>query len=200
MNKRLLSLAVAGAMVLGLAGVASAGIPDEGQSSAASAGGTVLITPASTGGSIADAGATINVTVLDAGGLPVPNFPFQDIWLGHNGNNAIALCQGGSTADLNTNAAGFTTIGGVIGGGGFSLTTQVYINGTPLTQAPLNVALNSPDIILTGDSFLVVEIADFGAFGQDFGSTAFRSDLVFDGVVDLADFSRFGQSYFQQCP
>ena len=196
MNKRLLSLAVAGAMVLGLAGVASAGIPDENQSSAASAGGTVLITPASTGGSIADAGATITLTVLDAGGLPVPNFPFQDMWLGHNGDNAIALCQGGSTADLNTNAAGVTTISGVIGGGGYSLTTQVYINGTPLTQAPLAVALNSPDI--NGD--LIVEIADFSAFGTDFGTTAFRSDLVFDGVVDLADFSRFGQTYFQQCP
>jgi len=196
MNKRLLSLAVAGAMVLGMAGFASAGIPDENTSSAVSAGGTVLITPASTGGSIADAGATVTVTVQDAGGLPVPNFPFQDIWLGHNGDNAIALCQGGSTADVNTNAAGVTTISGVIGGGGFSLTTQVYINGTPLTQAPIAVALNSPDI--TGD--LVVEIADFSAFGQDFGTTAFRSDLVFDGTVDLADFSRFGQTYFQQCP
>jgi hypothetical protein len=196
MNKRLLSLAVAGAMVLGLAGVASAGIPDENNSSAVSAGGTVLITPASTGGSIADAGATITVTILDAGGLPVPNFPFQDVYLSHNGDNAVALCQGGSAADANTNAQGVTTIGGVIGGGGFSLTTQVYINGTPLAQAPLAVAVNSPDI--TGD--LVVEIADFSGFGQDFGTTAFRSDFVFDGVVDLADFSRFGQSYFQQCP
>ena len=196
MNKRLLSLAVAGAMVLGMAGVASAGIPDENLSSAASAGGTVMITPASTGGSIADAGATITVTVLDAGGLPVPNFPFQDMWLGHNGDNAIALCQGGSTADLNTNALGVTTISGVIGGGGYSLTTQVYINGTPLTQAPLNVALYSPDI--TGD--LIVELPDFSAFGVAFGGTEFKADLVFDGVIDLADFSRFGQSYFQQCP
>ena len=196
MNKRLLSLAVAGAMLLGLTGVATAGIPDETQSTASSAGGVVLITPAGTGGSIADAGAMVTVTVLDAGGLPVPNFPFQDIWLGHPGDNSIALCQGGSTADLNTNASGVTTIGGVISGGGFSNTTQVYINGTPLAQAPLGVALNSPDI--NGD--LVVNLNDFSAFGADYNTAAFRSDIVFNGAVDLADFSRFGQTYFEQCP
>ena len=200
MNKRLLSLAVAGAMLLGLTGVASAGIPSEVTSSAASAGGVVMITPASNGGAIGDAGATVTVTVLDAGGAPVPNFPFQDIWLGHNGDNAIALCQGGSTADLNTNAAGVTTISGLIGGGGWSLTTQVYINGTPLDDPALPVALNSPDIILTGTSYLVVDAADFSAFGQDYQTTAFRSDIVNDGLVDVADFSRFGQLFGEVCP
>jgi hypothetical protein len=196
MNKRLLSLAVAGAMVLGLTGVAAAGIPDEAQSTASSAGGVVLITPAGTGGSIADEGATITVTLLDQGGLPVPNFPFQDIYLGHPGDNSIVLCQGGSTADLNTNASGVTTISGVISGGGFSTTTQVYVNGTPLTQAPLAVGLNSPDI--NGD--LGVTLNDFSAFGVDFGGSAFRSDYVFDGVVNLADFSSFGQRFGETCP
>jgi ABC-type Fe3+-hydroxamate transport system substrate-binding protein len=199
MNKRLLSLAVAGAMLLGLTGVASAGIPDETVSTASSAGGVVLITPEGTGGSIADAGATITVTVLDAGGLPVPNFPFQDIWLSHPGDNSIALCQGGSTADFNTNALGVTTISGVISGGGWSTTTQVYINGTPLSgpnNPPLTVGLNSPDI--NGD--LIVNLNDFSAFGNDYDTNAFRSDLVFNGLVNLADFSRFGQTYFEQCP
>jgi hypothetical protein len=198
MNKRLLSLAVAGTMLLGLTGVASAGIPSEVESSAVSAGGTVLITPAGTGGSIANAGATVTVTVLDAGLLPVPNFPFQDIWLGNDGvsGDNIALCQGGSTADANTNASGITTIGGVISGGGYGTSTQVYINGTPLAQAPLAVALNSPDI--NGD--LVVNLNDFSAFGVDFSTGEFRSDFVFNGVVDLADFSRFGQTFGETCP
>jgi hypothetical protein len=196
MNKRLLSLAVAGSLLLGLTGVASAGIPDEVQSSAVSAGGVVLITPAGTGGTLAAAGATITVTVLDAGGLPVANFPFQDIYLGHPGDNSIKLCQGGSTASANTNAAGVTTIAGVISGGGYSTTTQVYINGTPLAQAPLAVGLNSPDI--TGD--LQVTLPDFSAFGTDYNTNAFRSDLVYDGVVSLPDFSRFGQTYFESCP
>ena len=196
MNKRLLSLAVAGAMVLGLAGVASAGIPDETLSTAATAGGTVLITPASTGGSIADAGATVTVTLLDAGGLPVPNFPFQDIWVGHPGANEIALCQGGSVAAANTNASGVTTITGVVSGGGWATTSQVYINGTPLAQAPLAVGMNSPDI--NGD--LNVNLNDFSAFGVDFNTAAFRSDYVFNGLVDLADYSRFGQTFGETCP
>ena len=196
MNKRLLSLAVAGSMLLGLAGVAAAGIPDDVTSTASSAGGTVLITPGSTGGTIAAAGATITVTVLDAGSLPVANFPAQDIYLDDSGDFAIALCQGGSTADANTDALGVTTISGVVGGGGFTLLTQVYISGTPLAGAPLNVALNSPDV----NGSLVVDLVDFAAFGNDFGTTAFRSDFVFDGVVDLSDFSRFGQAFGETCP
>ena len=44
MNKRLLSLAVAGTMLLGLAGFATAGVPDDVNSTASSASGTILIT------------------------------------------------------------------------------------------------------------------------------------------------------------
>lgn len=196
MNKRLLSLAVAGAMVLGLAGVASAGIPDETQSTATSAGGVVLITPASTGGAIADAGATITVTVLDAGGFPVANYPFQDIYVDDPGNGSIVLCQGGSVADADTDNNGVTTISGIIGGGGQNQTTQVYINGTPLAGTPLAVGFNSPDIVAD----LSVDISDFSSFGLDFGTTAFQSDLVYDNSVDIADFSVFGLSFGQTCP
>jgi hypothetical protein len=195
MNKRLLSLAVIGSMLL-MAGAASAGIPDEVQSTASSAGGTVMITPSGAGGTLAAAGATVTVTLLDASMLPVPNYPFQDIWLDDTGDFAIALCQGGSTADANTNASGVTTIGGVISGGGFTQTTQVWVAGTPLSGAALTVALNSPDI--NGD--LAVDIVDFGTFGTDFGSTLFRSDFVFDGSVDIADFGTFGVSFGQVCP
>lgn len=195
MNKRLLSLAVVGSMLL-MAGVASAGIPDEVESTASSAGGVVMITPSGAGGSLAAAGATVTVTVLDAGMLPVQNYPFQDIWLDDTGDLAIALCQGGSTADANTNASGVTTIGGVISGGGFTQNTQVWIAGTPLAGTPLTVALNSPDI--SGD--LVVDIVDFGTFGGDFGTTQFRSDFVFNGSVDISDFATFGVSFGQTCP
>lgn len=197
MNKRLLSLAVAGAMVLGLTGVASAGIPDETQSTASSAGGVVMITPAGTGGSIADAGATITVTVLDAGMLPVANYPFQDIYVDDPGNGAIYLCQGGSTADFDTNNNGVTTISGIISGGGWSTTTQVYISGTPLAGPDLALGFNSPD---NSGGDLSVDIGDFSAFGIDFGGVAFRSDLVYSGAVDIADFSVFGLSFGQTCP
>jgi hypothetical protein len=192
MNKRLLSLAVAGSMLLGLAGVASAGIPDEVQSTATSAGGTVMITPEGQGGSLAAAGATINVVVRDQGGIPIPNYPFQDVWVGHPGDNSIALCQGGSTADNNTDAAGATTISGVVSGGGYSSTTKVYINGTPLAGAALTISMNSPDI--TGD--LKVDLFDFNIFGADFGGAEFRSDYAAPyGIVNLGDFAAFGQSF-----
>jgi hypothetical protein len=198
MNKRLLSLAVAGAMVLGLAGMASAGIPDETNSTASSAGGVVLITPASTGGSIADAGATITVTVLDASSAPVANYPFQDIYVDEavGSPTSVVLCQGGSVADADTDNSGVTTISGIIGGGGQCTETQVYINGTPLAGPNLTLGFNSPDIVPN----LVVELPDFSAFGLDFGSTAFRSDLVYDGSVDIADFSAFGLTFGQTCP
>ncbi|RKZ13207.1 hypothetical protein DRQ53_11545 [bacterium] len=197
MNKRLLSLAVIGSMLL-MAGVASAGIPDDTTSTASSAGGVVMITPSGAGASLASAGATVTVTVLDVGSLPVANYPFQDIWLDDTGDAAISLCQGGSAADANTNASGVTTIGGVISGGGFTQNTQVWIAGTPLAAAMTGTspALNSPDI----DGSLGVDIVDFGTFGADFGSTQFRSDLVFDGVVDISDFGTFGTSFGQVCP
>lgn len=198
MNKRLLSLAVAGAMVLGLAGIASAGIPDEGNSTAAGPGSPVvaLITPASTGNSIASVGGTITVTVLDFANGPVVNYPFSDIIVDDDGDNSIALCQGGSTADANTNAQGITTISGLIGGGGFTTQTNVWIAGTKLTGTALDLGFNSPDN--TGD--LVVDIADFSNFGLDFNTAAFRSDLVFDGIVDIADFSKFGLTFNESCP
>lgn len=197
MNKRLLSLAVAGSMLLGLTGVAYAGIPDEVESTASSAGGQVMITPEGQGGSLADAGATIDVVVRDQAGVPIPNYPLQDVWVGHPGLNEISLCQGGSSADFNTNALGETTISGVVSGGGYAQQTQVYINGTPLAGALLPVAMNSPDI----DGSLTVNLADFSAFGVDYGTAAFRSDYAAPfGVVNLADFAAFGQSYGEACP
>jgi hypothetical protein len=184
-------------MLLGLTGVAAAGIPDEVQSTATSAGGQVMITPEGAGGSLAAAGATINVVVRDQSGIPIPNYPAQDIWVSHPGDNSIALCQGGSIADLNTDAAGATTISGIVSGGGFSTTTQVYINGTPLAGAALTVAMNSPDI----DGNLNVNLFDFNIFGADYGGTEFRSDFASPfGTVNLADFAAFGQSYGEVCP
>jgi hypothetical protein len=152
---------------------------------------------------LADAGATITVVVRDQSGIPIPNYPFQDVWVGHPGDNSIALCQGGSTADNNTDAAGATTISGVVSGGGYSSTTKVYINGTPLAGAALTISMNSPDI--TGD--LAVNTLDFGTFGTDFGFTDpdpsynFRSDYVFDSKVDLLDFGLFGEAFQNEaCP
>jgi hypothetical protein len=183
--------------------VASAGVPDETKCTASAAAATVLITPSGQGFSLASQGATVIVTVLDSNSDPVAGFPFQDIYLDALVGAEIALCNGGSVADANTTGQGITTISGLIYGGGFTSTTNVYVSGSGIAGLGLPVRLNSPDI--TGD--LAVNTLDFGTFGTDFGFTDpdpsynFRSDYVFDSKVDLLDFGLFGEAFQNEaCP
>jgi hypothetical protein len=201
-NKRLLSLAVAGAMLLGLSGLAAAGIPDDTFSSAESAGGTILVTPGGLGNTLASQGATITVIVKDVNDVAISAYPFQDIWVDDIGNGDISLCQGGSVADANTDAAGSTTISGAIAGGGWTQSgLQVYLAGTPViggsTSGILAIEVNSCDI--GGD--LVVNLVDIGDFATDFGGAyAFRSDFQADGVINLADVGELGIHNGEVCP
>lgn len=198
MSKRLLSLAVAGSMLLGLAGLASAGVPDAGLSSSSSAGsGTLLITPAGTGKTLGGIGCTVTVTVRDATGTPIAGYPFQDVFLDDAGTSEISLCQGGSTADFNTNASGVTTMSGGIAGGGWTQNgLQVHLAGVAIGVAlPINA--NSCDI--NGD--LVVNLGDVGDFATDFsGAYNFRSDFQFDGVVNLGDIGELSIHNGETCP
>lgn len=198
MSKRLLSLAIAGSMLLGLAGLASAGVPDPGLSTSSAAGsGTLLITPAGNGNTLGSIGAVVTVTVVDGTGTPIAGYPFQDIYLDDAGTAEIALCQGGSVADFNTNAAGVTTISGGISGGGFTQAgLQVYLAGVAIGAAlPINA--NSPDI--NGD--LVVNLADIGSFAADFtGAYAFRSDFDANGEINLGDLGVLASNNNQSCP
>ena len=159
---------------------------------------TALISPAGLAPSLADQGIIIEVEILDCGEIPIVNFPFQDIWVSDPGTGELALCQGGSMADANTDANGYTTISGVVFGGGYTEGgTLVYVNGEPALDAgPMPLNFVSPD--LDGDR--IVDITDFSIFGLDFGSTAMRSDFVPDGIVDLADFSTFGVNFHSNCP
>jgi hypothetical protein len=197
-KKRLLSLAVAGSMLLGLTGLSMAGIPDDVNSTASSAGGTVLITPAGLGNTLASVGATISVNVRDANNDPIAGYPFQDIWADDIGNGDIALCQGGSTAAGNTDSNGDTTISGVIAGGGFTQAgMQVYLAGQPLAGPVLPINANSCDI--NGD--LIVNLNDIGTFAIDFnGAYNFRSDFVADGILNLADVGALAIHNGEVCP
>ena len=197
-NKRLLSLAAASIMLLGLASLASAGIPDDTNSTATSASGAVLVTPAGTGTPLSNAGLTISVNVRDSNDDPIAGYPFQDIWADDVGNGDIALCQGGSVADGNTNASGDATISGAFAAGGSTQAgLQVYLAGTPLAGAALGIDLTSCDI--TGD--LKVDLAVIGEFGTDFsGAYNFRSDFTVDGTVNLADVGELGIHNGEVCP
>ena len=200
MNKRLLSLAVAGSMLLGLTSLAMAGIPDPVLSTASSASGTLLITPAGAGEILGDKGLTISVNVKDANGDDIAGYPFQDMWVDGASPADIALCQGGSVADGNTNATGDATISGAISGGGWTQGgLQVYLAGVALAGPALTINVNSPDI--TRD--LVVDLGDIGDFADDFinvNPNEFRSDFVFDGVLDLADIGEFAIHNGESCP
>lgn len=199
-NKRLLSLAVAGSMLLGLTSLAMAGIPDPVLSTASSASGTLLITPAGAGEVLGDKGLTISVNVKDANGDDIVGYPFQDVWVDSAAPADIALCQGGSVADGNTNATGDTTISGAIAGGGWTQGgLQVYLAGVALAGNALTINVNSPDI--TRD--LVVDLGDIGDFADDFinvNPNEFRSDFVFDNVLDLADIGEFAIHNGESCP
>jgi hypothetical protein len=186
-----------------------AGIPDAGYSTITAAGGSVMINPDGSGESLSSKGLTIDIALRDGNNLPIANFPFQDFWLSDNGvvvvdNGAtsplINLCQGGSVADADTDAAGLTTMSGVISGGGWTLGgTSVYVSGTAIAGGDgpdLGIDINSPDN--NGDR--LVDLIDIGNFASDLLSYRYRSDLVFSGVIDLSDVGRFAANIGKVCP
>ena len=72
--------------------------------------------------------------------------------------------------------------------GGISI--EVIAQGIPINDIDI-LECKSMDYDLDGD----VDLADFILFGQDWGSTEWRSDFDWDGDVDLSDFIFFGQHW-----
>lgn len=197
-NRRLLSLATAAIGVLACAGFASAGIPAVANCTATSAGGTLYICPAGDAESLGSVGAGVAITVRDANSVPIANFPFQDIWLRSATAGQINLCQGGLTADANTNAAGQTNMTGVPSGGGCTQgPMQVVLSGVALPVSQnLNIRMNSPDI--TGD--LNTNLADVGPFSAALnGAYSFCADYFDNGVINLADVGIFSTHLGHTC-
>lgn len=197
MKKALLSLAIAGSMIL-MSGLAIAGVPSETLSSASAAAGCISITPAGTGATLASKGLTVSVTVLDGNGDPIDAYPFSDVWFDDDGTDDISLCQGGSVADANTDASGNTTISGAIAGGGATQAgMNVYLAGVKLSGPAIAIDVNSPDL----NKDLIVNLQDLSLFSADFNSGAdpFRSDFSCDGEVNLVDLGQFAAANGQDC-
>ena len=161
--------------------------------------GVAVISPAGTAPTLDAQGLTIYLQVFDCSEIPLPNYPFQDIWVSDPGTGEVSMCQGGSVADANTDAEGRTTIGGAISGGGYTTGgTQVYISGMPVGPAP-SIPLNF--ISADYDRNLVVDLVDFVTFAADFGQSGIvRSDFDLSGTIDLADFASFGSHFGDNCP
>jgi hypothetical protein len=208
-----MSLAVASLMVLGMTGLAMAGIPDPNNSTASSPSGCVEIAMDGNGKSLAAAGLTVSVTVVDLNGDPVVGYPFQDVWLGDNtGGTQIQLCNGGSFATGNTNAAGFTTITGSIAGGGTTTSgMQVYLAGVPLNGPALLLDASSPDLIdAAGNpgSDLIVGNLDLTAVPGGFANLFLNGvydvvgDFNCDTVENILEVTRFAELFLNNvtCP
>ena len=201
-------------LVMSVATIAAAGVPDLLLSTASTAAppgvtpvlynlpnglGSTFAQARTTGGVV---NATITLTVLDGGGVPVANFPASSMWLQKEvvaGTGNFVACTSGTIADANTDASGVTTWTLPLRAGGWSISkTLVYIDGAPLTSnAGLVLQHNSAD--LNGDG--TANLSDIPLFASDFyGPYAFRSDLQFDGVVNLSDIPRLAAGVGAVCP
>jgi hypothetical protein len=177
--------------------VARTGVPDYELSTAVSNGGSIYICPAGDGQTLAGAGATITVTLLDASGLPIANYPLEDVWVESLEPGALVFCPGGNLADANTDVSGVTTFSGTLAGGGCTREgLVVYVAGAALVGPPLEIEVNSPDI--TGD--LVVDHCDKILFSEAFlGAYSFCADYTHDGMVNIADMADFAAHFCSVC-
>lgn len=225
LNQRLLSLVLAAGLILGMTSLAMAGVPDAGNSQVefiyngpygagdlittsepglAGCNRGVTIYPDGTGPSLVQRQCDMVLWVRDANTLPIPGYPAQDIWTDDAGDASIALCQGGSVADADTDNDGRTTISGVVSGGGTNPNGMaVYVSGVALTLLSdgtggiaMDFWVNSPDI--NGD--LSIDLSDISLFTVDLSTYNYRSDYNWDGLVDLSDISLFANAIDTFCP
>ena len=105
---------------------------------ASSATGTLLCAPDGSGWTLASRGLTVDVTVFITPGDPVAAYPFQDVTLsGLDPQVGVRICDGGSSADGNTDRNGQTTISGRLWAGGNSQGMRLYLAGQASTGPPL---------------------------------------------------------------
>jgi hypothetical protein len=198
-----------GIMVMSLASLAWAGVPDLTLSSAeidpAADGASVFIIPNGQGaafdeavlpdGSIVD--ATITLTLVDGDANPIFGYPFEDMWIETTGGS-FAPCAGNATADASTDEMGMTEwqLPLTAGGSSFNENVLVYVAGTALTGSGINLTFNSPD--MNGD--LNINLSDIGLFTPMIGSDTYEGDFNYDGTVNLSDIGLFTPAIGTSCP
>ncbi|MCP4574335.1 MAG: hypothetical protein GY838_18420 [bacterium] len=208
---------VACALIVGAASLATAGIPDLTNSAASRAytgpetlslfstpdgGGRAFAECFVVNGGSAVQDGTIALVVNDGLGVPIENFPAEDMWIAAGGTPGLVACAGNLISNFNTNAAGETEWQNALFAGGFSTeVTRVYINGDELTTAGyagLAINHNSPDINADG----VVNLSDSGFFATDLfvGPYNYRSDFNADGSLNLSDAGFLGTNIGSACP
>lgn len=189
-----------GALVLSVASLALANVPDLSLSiasmDAGAAGASIFVLPNGNGVGFDDAfaagggsvDATITLSLVDTNGDPIFGYPFEDMWLATSGGG-LAACDGGTAADASTDINGETTWSNPLAAGGSSdgETAQVVIAGTALAGAGLDITFNSAD--MNGD--LTVNLSDIALFTSKLSAYDYSADFNNDGVINLSDIARF---------
>jgi len=197
-----------GALVLSVASLAWADVPDLNNSTATidptAANASIFVLPNGAGTGFdeafgaggAEVDATITLMLVDTQGDPIFGYPFEDLWLETSGFS-LAYCEGGSAADGSTDINGEATWSNPLAAGGNTLgeTTQVYVAGAPLAGAGVPLTFNSAD--MNGD--LLVNLSDIASFTPMLNSYSYSGDFNNDGVINLSDIARFTQGYGTGC-
>jgi hypothetical protein len=137
----------------------------------------------------------IAVTLRTADGVPIANYPFEDIWL-DTVDDGLVACNIWMFPDSNTDVNGMTLFSEPLNASGTSQGgTIVKISGDPLGEV-IALHYNSPDYDASGE----VGLPDLTTFTNDyFGDYNFRSDFDYNLSIDLADLAKFTFAYGAVC-
>jgi hypothetical protein len=152
-----------------------------------------------TGGS---AYANITVTVnANIGGVATPIVgAYVEVSFRADCLPVLGICPAAGITGY-TNASGVANLNVGVGGcceGGASVVIKA---GDDVVIPPALTVIRAYDFFSSPDAngSRSVTLADFTAFGQNFGGTAYCSDYNGDGSCSLSDFTLFGQTFGNTC-
>jgi len=178
-----------GIMVLGLTGIAAAGIPDPDLSTVVLSAGGLATCPQADG----PVYQYITVTAKRADATPIQGIPWSSFFFTVTGGD-VNLTHVDAETDVNGQIRFTVDDNDAIAYPG-PVTVEVQIYTVVLNDSD-NLAANTFDLFPLGAPDGTVGVQDFVIFGQDYNQAQPRSDFNFSGgVVGVQDFVLFGQHY-----
>ena len=191
-----MSRILAGVLVLAMASVAVAGIPDPTLSTIA------LDTQAAVAGLMtcpagdADAYEFLTVTAKRSDSTPIQGIPYSSFFFTVTGGDCTFTAQTTETDvngeiqfDVVADEAIAHPAGDPVAGVAIDIDVQIY---TVALDAGVSLTCNTVDYNLDG----TVDPIDFGKFAGDFNQTEARSDFTWSGgAVDPIDFGKFSAHF-----
>ena len=184
---RVLAGVLAGCLVLAVAGVAGAGIPDPDESSLVASSGGLTTCPIGDG----PAFQYLTITAERADSSPIQGIDASNFFFDVTGGNVTITAVDAAT-DVNGQIR-FEVVGDESIAYPNTVTISTYIY-TIAVNGSIDVTCNTYDYDLDGD----VDPVDFGTFATDFGTAAGRSDFDWNGTVGPIDFGSFASHFGHQ--